>query len=81
MRLIERQSYFPKADIERINKSSTIAFLIVLLLRLREILRCGPAGELAWSLFIFAEGYESTEPDHAEAGGYSLIAAETRTGS
>ena len=29
----------------------------------------------------FAKGYESTEPDHAEAGGYSLVAAETRTGS
>ena len=33
----------------------------------------------AW--LLFAEGYESTEPDHAEAGGYSLVAAETRTGS
>lgn len=30
---------------------------------------------------LFAEGYESAEPDHAEAGSYSLIAAETRTGS
>lgn len=30
---------------------------------------------------LFAESYEGAEPDHSEAGGYSLIAAETRTGS
>ena len=62
--------------------SSTSALLIMRLLRPREVLRCGPAGRTSVEPgLLFAEGYESAEPDHAEAGSYSLIAAETRTGS
>jgi hypothetical protein len=45
------------------------------------VLKC-PAGRTSVEPgLLFAEGYESAEPDHAEAGSYSLIAAETRTGS
>jgi hypothetical protein len=44
-----------------------------------EIRPCWQNQRGAW--LLFAEGYESTESDHAEAGSYSLVAAETRTGS
>ena len=41
----------------------------------------GTWAEPARAWLLFAKGHESTEPDHAEAGGNSLVAAETRTGS
>jgi len=44
--------------------SSTSALLIMRLLRPREVLRCGPAGRTSVEPgLLFAEGYESTEPD------------------
>jgi hypothetical protein len=52
------------------------------LLRPWEVPRCNPAGSTSVEAWLFfSEGYERTESDHAEAGGYALIATETRAGS
>jgi len=40
-----------------------------------------PSSEKRWARLFFAKGHESAEPDHAEAGGYSLVTAKTHTGS